>query len=127
MSRREPFTGAVIAALPACMKNRELVSIDQQEWNGVYAALSKELSDPGTFAQRRETLIDSVPAKWPRRLLHVETMTSLERQSDNTYGHDREPAFAIVSYKWGHWVIKQGSRLYVYGITRTLSIPNDGQ
>lgn len=58
----------------------------------------------------------SVPNVWPRRLLHIPSMTSLERGEGNVYGGDREPNYAIVSYTWGRYIIPDGPRLHVKGI-----------
>ncbi|KAL8791209.1 MAG: hypothetical protein Q9213_000166 [Squamulea squamosa] len=40
---------------------------------------------------------------WPRRLLHVPTMTSLEWQPGNIYGDHIAPAYSAVSYTWGRY------------------------
>lgn len=58
---------------------------------------------------------------WPRRLLHVPTMTSLERQYDNRYGSVREPPYSILSYTWGRWAGNaDGPRLGVKGVSWTI-------
>lgn len=59
----------------------------------------------------------SVPGQWPRRLLHIPTMTSLERQPGNIYGDEREPAYSILTYTWGRWRRSDGPRLAVAGVT----------
>lgn len=43
---------------------------------------------------------------WPRRLLHVPTMTSLKWQPGNTYGGHKEPPYHALSYTWGRWHLK---------------------
>ena len=56
---------------------------------------------------------------WPRRLLHVQSMRSLERQGSDTYGASspiRKPRYATVSYTWGRFETSCGSRLSIYGI-----------
>lgn len=58
----------------------------------------------------------SVPNTWPRRLLHIPSMTSLERGEGNVYGGDKEPNYAIVSYTWGRYQITEGPRLRVEGM-----------
>lgn len=57
-----------------------------------------------------------VPREWPCRLLHIPTMTSRERAAGNTYGPDKEPKYAILSYTWGRYEIPEGPRLAVDGI-----------
>ena len=58
----------------------------------------------------------AVPRTWPRRLLHIPSMTSLERCEGNVYGDDKEPDYAIISYTWGRFQIPEGPRLHVKGI-----------
>lgn len=53
---------------------------------------------------------------WPRRLLHIPTMTSLEREEGNTYGGAREPDYNILTYTWGRWRVSDGPRLDVAGV-----------
>ena len=43
---------------------------------------------------------------WPRRLLHVPTMTSYECQPGNIYGQHHEPQYNAISYTWGRWRIE---------------------
>lgn len=40
---------------------------------------------------------------WPRRLLHVPSMTSLEWQPGNRYGDHIGPKYSAVSYTWGRY------------------------
>lgn len=40
---------------------------------------------------------------WPRRLLHVPSMTSLEWRPGNKYGGHVEPGYNAVSYTWGRY------------------------
>lgn len=61
---------------------------------------------------RWETLQDL----WPRRLLHIPTMTSLEREEGNTYGDVRQPDYNILTYTWGRWRVTDGPRLDVAGV-----------
>ncbi|KAF2122745.1 hypothetical protein BDV96DRAFT_561308 [Lophiotrema nucula] len=44
-----------------------------------------------------------VHGEWPQRLLHVESMTSYERKSDNTYNGHKEPRYNILTYTWGRF------------------------
>lgn len=41
--------------------------------------------------------------RWPRRLLHVPTMTSYEWQPGNVYGPATSPLYNAISYTWGRW------------------------
>ncbi|KAL9064115.1 MAG: hypothetical protein Q9161_009086 [Pseudevernia consocians] len=60
---------------------------------------------------------DTVPPEWPLRLLHVPTMTSLERQEGNVYGNSVEPDYNILSYTWGRWQVADGNpALVVRGV-----------
>ncbi|KAK2020763.1 hypothetical protein LX32DRAFT_292034 [Colletotrichum zoysiae] len=40
---------------------------------------------------------------WPRRLLHLPTMTSLPWTPGNRYGEGSEPRYIAISYTWGRW------------------------
>ncbi|KAI1643985.1 uncharacterized protein F4817DRAFT_348119 [Daldinia loculata] len=40
---------------------------------------------------------------WPRRLLHVPTMTSYEWQPGNVYGPATAPQYNAITYTWGRW------------------------
>ncbi|KAL2837289.1 hypothetical protein BJY01DRAFT_251527 [Aspergillus pseudoustus] len=40
---------------------------------------------------------------WPRRLLHVPTMTSHKWQPGNKYNGQSEPHYNAISYTWGRW------------------------
>ncbi|KAF7525335.1 hypothetical protein G7054_g11122 [Neopestalotiopsis clavispora] len=40
---------------------------------------------------------------WPRRLLHVPTLTSFEWQPGNQYGNAKNPSYNAVTYTWGRW------------------------
>lgn len=41
--------------------------------------------------------------KWPRRLLHVPSMTSMEWQPGDRYGEHVAPRYNAVSYTWGRY------------------------
>jgi hypothetical protein len=59
----------------------------------------------------------SVTTIWPRRLLHIPSMTSLERHEGNTYGDQKEPRYSILTYTWGRWQTDQGSAIDIKGTT----------
>lgn len=42
---------------------------------------------------------------WPRRLLHVPTMTSYEWKPGNWYGTKQAPIYNAISYTWGRWTL----------------------
>lgn len=48
---------------------------------------------------------------WPRRLLHVPTMTSLEWQPGNFYGNYKAPKYNAISYTWGRWRLREGQKV----------------
>lgn len=57
---------------------------------------------------------------WPRRLLHIPSMRSLEREQSNTYGESSQPSYATVSYTWGRFEISDGPALFIDGIPWTI-------
>lgn len=78
------------------------------------------MTEPNTQPKHRKNVVGSwvsVPGQWPRRLLHIPTMTSVERGPHNIYGGEHEPDYSILSYTWGRWMINDGSRLIVNGLT----------
>lgn len=44
---------------------------------------------------------------WPRRLLHVPTLTSHEWTPGNVYGGVVEPVYNAITYTWGRWKLDQ--------------------
>lgn len=47
---------------------------------------------------------------WPRRLLHIPTMTSYQRDERYTYNRCERPKYSILSYTWGRWEKRQSER-----------------
>jgi len=45
---------------------------------------------------------------WPRRLLHLETLTSYSWEPGNQYGGHTEPEYFAISYTWGRWELSNG-------------------
>lgn len=66
---------------------------------------------------------DLVETYWPRRLLHIPTMTSVERKGSATYLNEERPSYNILSYTWGRWQIldnPSAPALPVKGTTRAI-------
>ena len=53
---------------------------------------------------------DEVEEYWPRRLLHIPTLTSIERQGFATYLGTEAPEYNILSYTWGRWMVEHNVR-----------------
>ncbi|KAH0366091.1 hypothetical protein KCU65_g5566, partial [Aureobasidium melanogenum] len=53
--------------------------------------------------RRTENFWKEVMPLWPLRLLHIPTMTSLQRTGDSTYGTVESPQYAILTYTWGRF------------------------
>ena len=53
---------------------------------------------------------------WPRRLLHVGTMTSVVRGDGNVYAGWVEPRYNILSYTWGRFTQQGGRSININGI-----------
>ena len=47
---------------------------------------------------------------WPRRLLHIPTLTSYSWQPGNLYGGIKEPMYNAISYTWGRWRLQDSER-----------------
>lgn len=57
---------------------------------------------------------------WPRRLLHVSSMTSLERSAGNVYGGYKEPTYHAISYTWGRFVDSNEKSIQVNNLSWTV-------
>ena len=53
---------------------------------------------------------------WPRRLLHVPSMTSVEREGEYTYMGIQKPEYNILSYTWGRYQVPGGSSLKIKNV-----------
>jgi len=62
--------------------------------------------------KREETKLGT----WPRRLLHVSTLTSCEWQEGNIYNGVKEPQYVAISYTWGRWALRPGEKPEVESI-----------
>lgn len=49
--------------------------------------------------------------RWPRRLLHVPTMTSYCWQPGNIYGTSKTPEYNTITYTWGRWKLRTPEKL----------------
>jgi hypothetical protein len=54
---------------------------------------------------------------WPRRLLHVPSMISVEREGKNTYMGVDKPQYNIISYTWGRFEVREGPSLQVKNVS----------
>ncbi|KUI67248.1 hypothetical protein VM1G_03522 [Cytospora mali] len=54
-------------------------------------------------SSHKDAMAADVEKLWPRRLLDIPTMTSIERQDGNKYGGEREPRYSVLSYTWGRF------------------------
>ncbi|KAI0190355.1 hypothetical protein EV127DRAFT_430116 [Xylaria flabelliformis] len=48
--------------------------------------------------------------RWPRRLLHVPSMTSYEWSPGNKYGKHCTPEYNAITYTWGRWRLRSNER-----------------
>ncbi|KAI1747587.1 hypothetical protein F4782DRAFT_418257 [Xylaria castorea] len=64
-------------------------------------------------------LWEDVEPQWPRRLLHIPSMISVERRDGNMYGpfDEKEPGYSILTYTWGRWSAPGGPHIPVSGTT----------
>ncbi|KAJ1323429.1 HET domain-containing protein [Microdochium nivale] len=53
---------------------------------------------------------------WPRRLLHVPSMTSYEWKPGNWYGPAKSPRYNAISYTWGRWALDDSDQSDVKAI-----------
>jgi hypothetical protein len=61
-----------------------------------------------------------VVGSWPRRLVHVPTMTSRERLEGNFYGLDKEPRYGIITYTWGRFPGNQEPHVDIKNVPWTI-------
>ncbi|KAL4998271.1 heterokaryon incompatibility protein-domain-containing protein [Aspergillus recurvatus] len=80
---------------------------------GAVSARDNRDNDALTWSQLHPW--SNVEKCWPRRLLHIPTMTSFERRGESTYGTVNEPQYGIISYTWGRWESKTASSIKING------------
>lgn len=80
--------------------------------------------DNGEKATSRtdQNLIFDDECDWPRRLLHLPTLTSYEWSPGDQYGEHSKPDYVALSYTWGRWRLRDGelpevTALPVTGVT----------
>ncbi|KAF2122744.1 heterokaryon incompatibility protein-domain-containing protein [Lophiotrema nucula] len=59
----------------------------------------------------------ALPDIWPKRLLHTQSMTSVERHGLNTYRGIKAPDYNAISYTWGRYFDEGITPIEIYGIT----------
>lgn len=52
---------------------------------------------------------DEALGRWPRRLLHMPTMTSYEWQPGNKYCSFNAPAYNAITYTWGRYMLRNAA------------------
>lgn len=65
-------------------------------------------------------------SNWPRRLLHIPTMTSFPWTAGDRYGGRVRPTYYVLSYTWGRWRLESHELPHVQALTiwgTTWSIP----
>lgn len=60
--------------------------------------------------------------EWPRRLLNVRNMTSYKWEPENTHDGISHPQYAVISYTWGRWRLRDQDLLGVDAL-QVASIP----
>lgn len=84
--------------------NAQLVRWPLRASNAVARLWNQQLDVVDRLAKEEAAL-----GNWPRRLLHVPTMTSYEWKPGNWYGPEHSPRYNAISYTWGRWALKDGS------------------
>lgn len=72
-------------------------------WRDVLKSLSRSYGSPESLAQKHSDRWSTLRGEWPRRLLHIPTMTSVERKAGDIYEGVKRPKYNILSYTWGRW------------------------
>jgi len=63
--------------------------------------------------------------RWPRRLLHIPTLTSYEWKPGNCYNGIKEPQYNAITYTWGRFRLKSGHKPNVTSVP--IQIDGDGE
>ncbi|KAF2112064.1 hypothetical protein BDV96DRAFT_168175 [Lophiotrema nucula] len=58
---------------------------------------------------RNRIQYNTIDVAWPRRLLHIPSMTSIERTGTCTYSGIESPKYAVITYTWGRFQAPCGS------------------
>ncbi|KAK6209384.1 hypothetical protein LQW54_006372 [Pestalotiopsis sp. IQ-011] len=59
------------------------------------------------MAQTTLEIEEEALGRWPRRLLHVPSLTSYEWKPGNIYGSWTEPPYNAITYTWGRWRLEE--------------------
>lgn len=89
-------------------------------WRSILRDEPTSYSSPEALATKYSKKWSTLRRDWPRRLLHIPTMTSVERQSGDVYRGVTRPSYNILSYTWGRWEIKDrkpDQRLIIHGVS----------
>lgn len=65
----------------------------------------------------------NVEQYWPRRLLHIPTMTSVLRTGKGSYQASEYPRYSILSYTWGRWELPKHGEVGKSASSRELALP----
>lgn len=111
-------------AAPICAHNMPDSSDHGTVWRELLANEATSWSSRRTLARPYAQKWQTLDGQWPRRLLHIPTMTSVEREDGDAYiGHHR-PRYNILSYTWGRWEVRDADpkreRLQVAGVSWTV-------
>lgn len=88
-------------------------------WREVLKSLGGGYGSPETLAQKHSESWATLRREWPRRLLHIPTMASVERKPGDIYEGAKRPKYNILSYTWGRWEVRDPEpeqRLPISGI-----------
>lgn len=90
--------------MPACLSDDDegYTELDSDDW--------KALDDA----------VWSDECRWPRRLLHVDTLTSHPWRPGHRYGCHTAPRYNALSYTWGRWQLRPDDP--TYGTTPALPV-----
>ncbi|KAI1323197.1 hypothetical protein F5Y16DRAFT_352108 [Xylariaceae sp. FL0255] len=96
------------------LRHRVRVQLERWPLRAAYAfsrAWGKRLDSASRLAKEEDLL-----GNWPRRLLHVPSMTSYEWKPGNWYGSHLSPRYNAISYTWGRWSLGETRMLGVEAI-----------
>ncbi|KAK8103586.1 uncharacterized protein PG998_010619 [Apiospora kogelbergensis] len=86
---------------------RHRVRMQLERWPLRAAYAFSRAWDKGLDSTRRLAKEEDRLGNWPRRLLHVPSMTSYEWRPGNWYGPHLSPRYNAISYTWGRWSLEK--------------------